>query len=197
MTRQFFPLFALILGMAPALADQPVNLSAEVPSVTVETSEGPVTIARNPDPEARIEGDWALTSRACPPFCIQPMTPAEGVTTIGELELVEMLADPEVRVLDSRTWDWFAKGSIPGAIHMPYTEVVDRLDELGCEAGFDGWECENARVVALFCNGMWCGQSPTAIRAMVAEGYPADRIFYYRGGMQAWQLLGLTVTPQS
>ena len=27
---------------------------------------------------------------------------------------------------------------------------------------------------------------------MLREGYPADRIFYYRGGMQSWQILGLT-----
>lgn len=45
----------------------------------------------------------------------------------------------------------------------------------------------------LFCNGPWCGQSPTAIRAMIGAGYPADRISYYRGGMQEWRLLGLTV----
>jgi hypothetical protein len=28
---------------------------------------------------------------------------------------------------------------------------------------------------------------------MVKAGYPASRIFYYRGGMQIWRLLGLTV----
>ena len=32
-----------------------------------------------------------------------------------------------------------------------------------------------------------------AIKAMLREGYPADKIFYYRGGMQAWHILGLTV----
>jgi hypothetical protein len=28
---------------------------------------------------------------------------------------------------------------------------------------------------------------------MIAAGYPAERIAYYRGGMQVWRLLGLTV----
>jgi hypothetical protein len=50
--------------------------------------------------------------------------------------------------------------------------------------------------VALFCNGIWCGQSPTAIRNMIEAGYPADRISYYRGGMQVWRVLGLTVTGE-
>ena len=170
-----------------------VKLRPDLPSVTVETDNGPVTIQRNQDTEAVISGDFARTSRECPPFCIQPMTAAEGVATVGELELLELLADPEAIVIDSRTADWYKRGTIPGSIHMPYTVIAERLDALGCEPDFDGWDCEGAKRVALFCNGVWCGQSPTAIRAMVAAGYPAEKIHYYRGGMQNWQLLGLTV----
>jgi len=44
----------------------------------------------------------------------------------------------------------------------------------------------------LWCNGPACGQSPRAIRGLLKVGYPADRIYYYRGGMQMWQLWGLT-----
>jgi len=179
---------------APLAADpDPVYLTPDLPSVTVPTRTGMAEIARNPDTDAVIEGEFARTSRACPPFCIQPMQPAPGVATIGELELMELLADPEAVVVDSRVDDWFAQGTIPGAVHMPYTQITDRLGELGCEIDFDGWECGGAVTVALFCNGSWCGQSPTAIRAMIAAGYPAERIRYYRGGMQAWQMLGLTV----
>ena len=32
----------------------------------------------------------------------------------------------------------------------------------------------------------------TAIKAMRAAGFPAERILYYRDGMQAWKSLGLT-----
>ena len=78
-------------------------------------------------------------------------------------------------------------------MHLSYEVIAERLDQLGCEPDFDGWDCEEAKKVALFCNGLWCGQSPTAIRAMVAAGFPAEKIFYYRGGMQNWQGLGLTV----
>lgn len=174
-------------------ADRKVKIRPDVPGVTVQTPDGPVEIKRIQDEKHEITGDFARTSRACPPFCIQPMTPAEGVTTIGELELLDMLEDADAIVIDSRTAEWYKNGTIPGAVHLPYTVIAERLDQLGCEPDFDGWDCENARRVALFCNGLWCGQSPTAIRAMVAAGYPADRIFYYRGGMQSWLLLGLTV----
>ncbi|MYM57058.1 rhodanese-like domain-containing protein [Thalassovita mangrovi] len=183
--------------LLPALAwaeDKPVNIGKDVPSVTVPVPGGEAVIRRIPDADNQLTGDWARTSRPCPPFCIQPMSPAPGVTTIGELELIELLQDPEVVVMDSRLPDWFAGGSIPGAINVPYTEVIDRLGDLGCEADFDGWACEAPKRVALFCNGNWCGQSPTAIRNMIEAGFPADHIYYYRGGMQAWRLLGLSVT---
>lgn len=98
------------------------------------------------------------------------MQPSEGVTTIGELELMEMLQDPDAIVVDSRARDWFAGGSIPGAVNIPYQEAPDRLDELGCTLEFEGFDCDTARPVALFCNGPWCGQSPSAIRRMIAAG---------------------------
>ncbi len=184
----------LTLASGIAMAENEVGITKGLPSVTVDTGNGPVKIERIQDTKHEISGEWALTSRACPPFCIQPNSPAEGVTTIGELELIEMIQDPEAVLVDSRTPDWFEGGTIPGAINIPYTYILDELAQLGCEPDFDGWDCTEAKTVALFCNGVWCGQSPTAIRNMVEAGYPADRIYYYRGGMQVWRLLGLTVS---
>jgi hypothetical protein len=40
---------------------------------------------------------------------------------------------------------------------------------------------------------MWCGQSPTSINALLKFGYPADKIKYYRDGIQGWAILGLTL----
>ncbi len=188
-------LIALIAS--PSLAEgeaKPVGITAEAMTVTVPTKDGPVEIGRIQDNANVLTGDWALTSRACPPFCIQSAVPAPGVTTVGELEVLEMLQDSDAVVVDSRTQDWYTGGTIPGAINVPYTQAVERLAELGCQPDFDGkFDCSTAKKAVLFCNGIWCGQSPTAIRAMIEAGYPAERIFYYRGGMQTWRLLGLTV----
>ncbi|RBI84016.1 rhodanese-like domain-containing protein [Rhodosalinus halophilus] len=194
--RATLPAVAVVLAGLPAVAEEHprVGITSEIDSVTVETRSGPVEIRRVQDPENTLEGSWARTSRPCPEFCIQPHQPAEGVSTIGELELLDKLQDPEVIVVDSRTPDWYAGGTIPGAINIPYTEAVDRMGDLGCEIDFDGWNCEGASEVALFCNGLWCGQSPAAIRRMIEAGFPAEKISYYRGGMQTWRLLGLTVT---
>ncbi|MDQ7071941.1 MAG: rhodanese-like domain-containing protein [Rhodobacterales bacterium] len=191
-----FLLTTLCLISSPLLAQDAVNIRPDLPSVIVQTPQGTVEIARNPDVNATLDGDWARTSRPCPPFCIQPMIPAPGVTPIGELEVLDILKDPDAILVDSRTAKWFDGGTIPGAISIPFSEAADRLNELGCEIDFDGWICEDAKPVALFCNGMWCGQSPTAIRAMIAAGYPAEKIKYYRGGMQDWRILGLSVTQE-
>src|SRR6056297_673188 len=193
--RAIVYLVALLAGGAVS-AQEPVNIRPDVPAVPVETTEGTAEISRIQDNTHELTGEWARTSRPCPPFCIQPMIAAPGVATIGELELLDMLTDPEAIVVDSRTREWFAGGSIPGAVNIPYLEAPDRLDELGCEIDFEGFDCAQARPVVLFCNGLWCGQSPSAIRRMIAAGYPADRIFYYRGGMQSWRMLGLSVTGE-
>ncbi|EFO30233.1 rhodanese domain-containing protein [Roseibium sp. TrichSKD4] len=191
----------MVLGLAlavvatPALADK-VGITKDIMSVTVETAEGGVEIKRNQDPEARLGEPWVKTSRECPNFCIQPMTPAPGVTTIGELEVLEFLRTGDALLVDGRIRPQFEEGTIPGAISVPYNEAADRLGEFGCEVDFDGWICEGEMPkVVLFCNGPWCGQSPTAARRMIKAGFPAENIYYYRGGMQNLHMLGLTVAP--
>jgi len=125
-------------------------------------------------------------------------------------------------IVDSRTPSWWKRGTIPGSINIPFTtftlevndpQLIEVMKSLGAKrrgevSGFsraieqiglmggsqknDEWDFTNAKNVLLWCNGMWCGQSPRAIRGLLELGYPADKILYYRGGMQAWQSLGLT-----
>ncbi|WP_417258109.1 rhodanese-like domain-containing protein [Celeribacter sp.] len=188
-------LTALMIVAASAASADPVGITKDIMSVTVETASGPVEISRVQDNAAVIEGDFAQIARPCPNFCIQPMIPAEGVTPVGELEMLEFLNDPNVVVVDGRVRSNFVAGAIPGAINIPYTEAADRLGELGCEPDFEGYICEgdDVKSVALYCNGPWCGQSPTAARRMIEAGFPAEKIYYYRAGMQGWTMLGLTV----
>jgi rhodanese-related sulfurtransferase len=111
---------------------------------------------------------------------------------LARVELLEF-AKQGGKLIDGRTIEWYLEGTIPGAINMPYTEMASRLNEIGCTGAPGNWNCSQAEKVLLFCNGPWCGQSPMAIKAMLREGYPAEKILYYRGGMQAWNSLGLTV----
>jgi hypothetical protein len=88
--------------------------------VQVETSSGPAGISRIQDNANLITQDWAKTSRPCPSFCIQPMQAAEGVTTIGELELMDLLKGTDAVVADARTYKWFSAGTIPGYSYALY-----------------------------------------------------------------------------
>ena len=110
---------------------------------------------------------------------LQPMRVAEGIGTVGELEVLEHLrrGDP---VVDCRDRNSHELQTLPGALNIPYPEAATRSAELDRE-----------RVTVLFCNGPQCPQSPRAIRALLDSGYPADRLVYYRGGLHAWLSLGL------
>ncbi len=130
-------------------------------------------------------------------------------------------------IIDARTPSWHKRGTIPGSINIPFTEferpaddfeLVEILESLGAKQrdevnpvvrvieslGFmdgdmktDKWDFTQAKDLLLWCNGPWCGQSPRAIKALLALGYPADKLYYYRGGMQMWQSLGLTTIKPS
>ncbi|MDR9498693.1 MAG: rhodanese-like domain-containing protein [Hydrogenovibrio sp.] len=201
---------ALTLSQTAMAEELKVKIAPKLSQISVQHNGEPVTIKRNQDQSNTIDKDYALTSRACPPFCIQPIKVAPGVTTIGELEMLDFLqrksaGDGSILVIDSRTPDWVAKGTIPGSINLPWTKLHPQSDgyrplevegilnsqfHAANNAGI--WDFSEAKTLILFCNGLWCGQSPTNLKALVNLGYPAHKLFWYRGGMQAWKSLGLT-----
>ena len=192
-------------GAAVALE---VNISADLASVEVMHHGRKVSIMRNQDQGNSINPEYARTSRKCPPFCIQPIELAPGVKTVAELELLHFLkqisdGDTSALVIDSRTPAWVEKGIIPGTVNIPWDTlnmgksepaVVKAILEtqLGATQRDGFWNFDNAKTLLLFCNGSWCGQSPTTIKGLLKIGYPAHKILWYRGGMQDWESLGLT-----
>mgnify|MGYP001193072035 CR=1 FL=1 len=187
-----------------------VKITPSIDTVVVKHADKSITIMRHQDPNKKVNPIYAKTSRDCPPFCIQPMVLAPGVETIGELEVLDYLrrigdGDDSVIVIDSRTEDWVANGTIPGAVNIPWTtlspsagadpfEVAEILElRFGAISQEGLWNYANAKTLVLFCNGMWCGQSPTNIKTLVNFGYPPHKLKWYRGGMQNWEVLGLTV----
>ncbi len=194
-------------GMPKAWAEQ-VNITKGVPYVDIQVGKQKYRIRRIQDTRNRLRNEYTLTSRPCPPFCIQPMIPAPGVQPAGELEVIEFLKKHGRQVtgvlIDSRTPKEFRKGTIPGAVNVPsmlfskdnpYKEKI--LILLGARKLPDGtWDFTNVRELMLFCNGDYCPQSPRNIKALVEVGYPPEKLHYYRGGIQAWSLLGLPLKKQ-
>ena len=195
-----------------------VGLTASKEYVEVYHKNKKVRVQRNQDQTHQLGGGFAKTSRKCPPFCIQPMEAAPGVATIGEAEIFRFMEN-QLRtgrgvIIDARIPSWYAKGTIPGSINIPFTvfekdptdaELINAFKTLGVKRkssdggilekwfGSDNefWDYGSALEIVVWCNGPWCGQSPRAIRALVKQGYPVEKMYYYRGGMQMWQILGL------
>ena len=211
-------LMASIVSIS-AIADDSINvkISPTLDSVDVVHMGDKITIQRDQDTGHTIPKLYAKTSRSCPPFCIQPNVAAPGVETISELELLaylkEAATDNSIIVIDSRTSDWIARGTIPGSVNIPWTDLsvvgngawdesedaptaTDVMKErFGVKVDGDKLDYSEANTLVMFCNGSWCPQSTINIRSLVKKGYPTDKIKWYRGGMQAWVTLGLTTVP--
>mgnify|MGYP001821249979 CR=1 FL=1 len=186
-----------------------VGITPDMASVAVMHNGKKTSITRNQDQKNTVNPAFAKTSRKCPPFCIQPAVLAPGVETIAEVEMLDYLSkmsagDESILVIDSRTPDWVKKGTIPGAVNIPWTALNPAkgadpisigeimVDRFGAKELEGLWDYSNAKTLVMFCNGMWCGQSPNNIKNLLKFGYPADRIKWYRGGMQDWEILGLS-----
>ena len=193
-------------------AGKPVGITKDMMDVTVKHDGKDTKITRNQDNKNTVISDFAKTSRPCPPFCIQPSTLAPGVETIAEVEMLDYLAkmsagDDSILVVDSRTPDWVKKGTIPGAVNLPWTKlnpakgadpisILEILeDQFGVTESEGLLNFSKAKTLVMFCNGMWCGQSPNNIKNLLKFGYPAHKIKWYRGGMQDWAILGLSTAP--
>lgn len=136
---------------------------------------------------------------------IAPIKFSPKVETYGEVEVLEFIekakTDKNMMLVDSRTENWFFHETIPGAINVPYIymkqsqypdEFKEYLDILGVKIIGDKYDFKNAKEILLFCNGAWCGQSPESMKALIAIGYPEEKLKWYRGGMQSWLSLGFT-----
>jgi len=182
-----------------------VEITEGLPYVKVEADGKTYKIERVQQENSYLTNTFALTSRPSPPFFIQNFTVDEGIETYGELEVLDFISKKKGLFIDARLPNWFAKSAIPTAVNMPFKlflkdtpEREKTLKALGAEYTKAGkWDFQKAKTILLYCNGAWCGQSPTAIHALIALGYPKSKMKYYRGGMQSWQLLGLTtIVPE-
>lgn len=214
MPIKYLPLIASI-SLLPALLleaaaeDLAVGITRSMAKFEGTVNGKPITIMRNQDQAATVNPAFAKTSRKCPPFCIQPMNLGSGVETIGEIEVIEYIermaaGDDSILVIDSRTPNWVSRGTIPGAVNIPWTllnpskgadpiSISEILtDRFGAKELEGLWDFSEAKTLVMFCNGMWCGQSPNNIANLMRFGYPAEKLKWYRGGMQDWEILGLS-----
>ncbi|WP_417207882.1 rhodanese-like domain-containing protein [Antarctobacter sp.] len=156
-----------------------------------------------PDFSLLLNGQTLKISRSgvtCPPRCVQPMMAAPGVGTVGELEVLEFLeifvGGGQGLLVDARLPDDYAAATLPGAVNLPATTLRadnpyrdDLLNALGVRNG----DHAGAFDLVVFGAGADDEEAPAALRRLLETGYPATKLKYYRGGLDSWRALGLTV----
>ena len=120
---------AALVMTAPAQAAD-VRITQDIEVVEVNINGTNIVIDRIQDTENRLDNDFVKTSRKCPPFCIHPMKAADGVETVGELEIIEFLkAEVEAGtglLVDARIPRLVRKGRDPGCSEHPVHPAVGR-----------------------------------------------------------------------
>jgi len=181
-----------------------VNITKDLESIVIKEDNKDIKIERIQDTKHRLTSSFTKTSRECPPFCIQPMNIGK-VKTIGEIELLRYIQDmqkedSDMLLIDARTRDWYRGGTIPSAINLPFTMLKKDskylkkiLKLLGAKEVDGKWNFDRVPTMIIFSNGIWDEQATKEIKSLVSLGCPEDKILYYRGGMQNWHILGLTV----
>ena len=101
---------------------------------------------------------------------------AEDVPKMAPEDLLEALKakEDEVLVLDVRSEEEYMSGHVPGAVHIPYDELEDRLDEVKSR--------EPDRIV-VYCEA---GVRAAKAEAVLQEaGYP--EVYDLEGQMREWR----------
>lgn len=186
-------------------------------SILIERAHGKECMDVHINPETIYGGN--LAAQEVPATCkktfvttvgkIQPMSIAKGILTVGEIEVLDfiknrLMKEPNKYVLvDSRRPNWFEVSTIPGAVNIPYDEMsydkdfeedfARMLKHLNIKKVGDKFDFSEVKTALLFCNASWCGQSPQAIKILLAMGYPKEKLLWFRGGLQDWVLSGFNV----
>lgn len=112
---------------------------------------------------------------------ISPIKLAQGVRTVGELDVIEHI-HAGLPLLDTRVESFYREGTIPGARNVTHERIAESIGSLDPELA-----------TIFFCNGPQCAATPSAIHTLLEAGYPPESIVFYRGGIHDWMTLGLPI----
>jgi len=160
-----------------------------------------VKVHRIQNTKNKLTGEYAKVFR--PGKDIQPIKMHKDIKTIAEVELLTFMKRKVNKkkglLVDLRDKSAYKKETIPSSVNIP-ASVKDNPAKLkkilkifGVKKLADGSvDASKALEVAFYCNGLWCDKSSEFIKTLLDNGYPADKILYYRGGFQMWKILGFT-----
>ena len=196
----------LLVGSAFAGKYDKVKITPDMAYIYVYHKGKAVKVHRIQDIKHKLTGHYAYLYR--PGTSIQPIKLNPKVKTIGEVELLKFMTKKVNKrkglLVDVRPKSAYKEESIPSAVNIPASikdnpaKLEKILNILGAKRKADGsLDTSNVLEVVFYCNGLWCNKSPDMINKFLEEGYPADKLLYYRGGFAMWKILGFTtVTNQ-
>jgi len=163
-----------------------------------------IKISRNNREVERFTAAFAASGGDCGALCIAPMQVAEGVSTLGETEvltfLVNEVAGNKGLLVDARMPNDRARGFIPGSVSLPHATLNegngfkdDILRALGARVFDATYNFADARQLLVYDTGPSSDDAGQLVSKLLASGYPANKIKYYRGGMQVWAVLGFSI----
>ena len=189
-----------LTGLSSALAADSLPVTADA-VFTFNGQEFVISRTSTPNPTTLTAITHANSN--CPAPRLSPMAVAENVPTLGELDVIQFMsaevASGDGLLIDARLPADRAAGFIPASVNIPAATVSpdnpyrdEILMALGAEQFQGIFNFNDVISLVVFDSGLATQDAPTLITDLLSAGYPADKIAYYRGGMQVWATLGLT-----
>ena len=101
-----------------------------------------------------------------------------GTTDIGTLQLTQLMNNEKAVTLDVRETKEFVDGKLPGAIHIPLSQLKDRMGEL---------DKYKERPVITYCGRLQRARSANG--ELGRAGF--TKLYTLTGGLKAWKDAGL------
>jgi len=190
----------LFMGLRAGQYDK-VKIAPDMSYIYVYHKGKAVKVHRIQDTSHKITGEYAKQYR--PNQDIQPIKIDKNIQTIGEIELLHFMQEKgnskKGVLIDVRSKEAYKKETIPSAVNIPY-ETKNNAYKMGKILQIFGairlnngiLKTDNAVDLVVYGHGLWDGKSSEFILELLKLGYPSKKIFYYRGGMQMWKILGFT-----
>ena len=195
---------AVAFGVFAVTASAPVQAQDAPAKASFIFNGAQVRIARENAQAAEFAASFTATDDSCGAACIAPLNVAPGVATLDEPQVLRFMMDEIANnaglMVDARSVEDRARGFIPGSVSLPHSTVDPKgrfwheiVKALGATSQGGVIEYSNARALLVYDTGPSTDDAGQLVRNLLAVGYPAEKIKYYRGGMQVWSVLGFNI----